>query len=134
VVKRNPKDWQDVSDVRRFNAALDMAAHADWQWNATDKATIRTTSPAGSAVSIQVSYHPGWHAIANGKSVPILRDGLGLMWLDSPCEGPCEVQLEYNGGWELILCRWISALTLIAIAAWIYRTLRRVRVRLPHES
>ena len=90
--------------------------------------------PAGSAVSIQVSYHPGWHATANGKKTPILRDGLGLMWLDSPCEGSCEIQLEYHGGWELILCRWISAFTLIAIAVWIYRIFRRVTVRLPQES
>ncbi len=134
VVKRDPKDWQDVSDVRRFSAALDKATHADWQWNGTDKATIRTMAPTSAALSIQVSYHPGWHATANGKSVPILRDGLGLMWLDSPCEGACEVQLEYNGGWELNLCRWISALTLVAIVAWIYRTFRRVTARLPHES
>ena len=45
-------------------------------------------------VAIQVTYHPGWHATANGKGIPVSRDGLGLMWLDSPCTGPCEIQLR----------------------------------------
>jgi hypothetical protein len=134
LVRREPKDWHDVSEVSRFDEALDMAVHADWQWNGADNATIRTTLAAGNAITIQVSHHPGWHAMANGKSVPILRDGLGLMWLDSPCAGPCEIQLAYNGGWELLLCRWISVVTLLTISVWTYRTFRRVTVRLPHES
>ena len=46
--------------------------------------SIRGNIPAGSAVAIQVTYHPGWHATANGKGIPVRRDGLGLMWLDLP--------------------------------------------------
>jgi hypothetical protein len=134
LVLSEPEDWHDTNNVHRFVEALDGAVHADWQWRGTDRAIIRGNIPAGSAVAIQVTYHPGWHATANGKGIPVRRDGLGLMWLDSPCAGPCEIELEYSGGWELRLCRWISALTLLAIVAWIYRTFRRVTLRLPQES
>jgi hypothetical protein len=134
MVLREPRDWNDTSDVRRFALALDTAVDADWQWRGTDEAILHGNIPAGSAVAIQVTHHPGWHAKANGNPIPVKRDGLGLMWLDSPCAGPCEIQLEYNGGWELRLCRWISALTLLGIAAWVYRTFKRVTVRSPQES
>jgi hypothetical protein len=65
-----------------------------------------------------VNYHPGWHAVAGGRVVQIHKDGLGLMWLRPGCNGPCEVDLEYDGGWELRLCRWLSyaALSYAALA------------------
>jgi hypothetical protein len=71
----------------------------------------------GQALSVQVSYHPGWHAHVQGRSVPVRRDGLGLMWMDPGCSGPCEVQLDYDGGWELRLCRYLSVAALLGLLA-----------------
>jgi hypothetical protein len=70
----------------------------------------------GQAVSIQVTQHPGWRARVNGTSRPIKSDGLGLMWLETGCNGICDVQLEYDGGAELRICRLLSALALGALA------------------
>jgi hypothetical protein len=69
---------------------------------------IRTAPGPGQAISVQVSYHPGWHAKAGNRTVELHRDGLGLMWLRPECSGPCEIQLDYDGGWELRLCRYLS--------------------------
>jgi hypothetical protein len=83
---------------------------------------MRGTFAPDQGLSIQVSYHPGWHATVSGRGVPIERDGLGLMWLRPACSGPCEVQLDYDGGWELRLCRWLSSLaiaSLVIVPLWL---------------
>ena len=51
------------------------------------------------------------------------RDGLGLMWIRPGCNGACEVDLAYDGGWELRLCHYLS---LAAIAALLLLPFRRV--------
>jgi hypothetical protein len=45
------------------------------------------------------------------------------MWLEPDCAGPCEIQLDYDGGWELRICRWISVAVLAALVvlALLYR-------------
>jgi hypothetical protein len=134
LVKRDPRDWHDTAEVQRFAAALDTATHAEWKWQGTGHATVRMIVPAGKVVSVQVNYHPGWHATSRGKSIPLHRDGLGLMWLDPACNGECEIQMAYNGGWELRLCRWVSIAVLLALSVWLYRTRRRVTMRLPQVS
>jgi hypothetical protein len=70
--------------------------------------TIHVSANSGQVVSIQVSYHPGWHVRAGGQDRTLNRDGLGLMWLQPNCAGPCEIELNYDGGLELRICRWIS--------------------------
>jgi hypothetical protein len=134
LVKRDPRDWHDTAEVHRYAAGLDTATHAEWKWQGTDHATIRTSVPMGKVISVQVTHHPGWHATSNGKNIPIHRDGLGMMWLDSACSGECEIQMTYNGGWELRLCRWISATVLLTLVLWLYRTRRRVTIRVPQVS
>lgn len=116
LVHAEPRDWRDASGVRRFTAALDKPAA--WQWEGTDSALIRANASAGEAIHIQVTHHPGWRATQTGNSVPIHRDGLGMMWIESPCSGPCDIKLSYDGGWELKLCRWISILTIATILIW----------------
>jgi hypothetical protein len=79
---------------------------------------ISTVAWPGQAVSVQVTHHPGWHAKANGISRQIKADGLGLMWLQAGCNGPCDVQLEYDGGTELRICRLLSAVALAALVVF----------------
>jgi hypothetical protein len=114
IVARTPRDPQDVGGVEPYVAALDDAAlpATTFQWEGRNRMRIRTTAAPGQALSVQVSYHPGWHAAVAGQSRALRKDGLGLMWLRPGCNGPCEVVLDYNGGWELRLCRWLSWLAL----------------------
>jgi hypothetical protein len=79
---------------------------------------------AGEAISVQVNHHPGWRALSAGRPVRVERDGIGLMWLQPDCDGECTVELRYNGGTELRLCRWVSGLTLFALAATLAWDLR----------
>ncbi len=85
-------------------------------WDGPNRALVRGEVRSGEAVAVQMNYHPGWHAWANGRAVPIERDGIGQIWLRPGCTGSCTVELRYNGGAELILCRWLSVLTLAGAA------------------
>jgi hypothetical protein len=110
IVRAVPRAPDDTREVERFAAALDVPALSgtSFDWEGRNRIRIRTMVAPGQALSVQETYHPGWHASVGGKKQGILKDGLGLMWLRSACSGSCEVVLDYDGGWELRLCRWIS--------------------------
>ena len=103
--------------LEEYVAALDDPALpiAEMSWAGFRHADIRTTARPGQVVSVQTAYHRGWHATANGRRAGVRRGGLDLLTVDTHCNGPCEIRLEYDGGWEYKLCRMLSALTLIAL-------------------
>ena len=59
-----------------------------FQWEGRNRIRIRTTAAPGQALSVQVSYHPGWHATVAGQPRELRKDGLGLMWLRPGRSGP----------------------------------------------
>jgi hypothetical protein len=117
LVRQIPKEPDDTQEVERFASALDDATlpGTSFDWEGRNRIRIRTTVAPHRVVSVQVTYHPGWHASVASKSQPIHKDGLGLMWLRPACDGPCEIVLDYDGGWELRLCRWASWLAIAAL-------------------
>jgi hypothetical protein len=131
IVRRAPRGARDIAEVERYVVALDdsslPAAHFAWQ--SRNQIRITTTAATDQAVSIQVSYHPGWHARAGDRSLAVQSDGLGLMWLDPRCAGPCEIEIDYDGGWELRLCRAVSfaAVGLVLLLPMVLLVLRRGR-------
>jgi hypothetical protein len=124
VVRTGPLSVSDIDGLESYNSAVDDPSLplAGFQWDGRNRIHIRGVFAPGQALSVQVSHHPGWHASVAGRDVPIHRDGIGLMWLTPPCSGACEVQLDYDGGWELRLCRWLSSLaiaSLFVIPVWV---------------
>jgi len=117
LVRHAPRSARATREVEKYVAALEDESlpKAEFQWQGANRIHIRTTAWPGQAVSIQVTHHPGWHAKANGTSRQIEADGLGLMWLQPGCNGPCDVQLKYNGGAELRICHLLSILSLTAL-------------------
>lgn len=117
IVRTVPKEPDDTREVERFAAALDDPAlpGTSFDWVGRNRIRIRTTVAPGQALSVQETYHAGWHASVGGRKQEIFKDGLGLMWLRPSCSGSCEVVLDYDGGWELRLCRWISWLAMAAL-------------------
>ncbi len=115
VVSHMPIHGLDVSETERYVKALDDPSlpEAALQWPNRHTATIDTEVQPGQAISVQVSYDPGWRAEANGSPLKVEKDGLGLIKLEPPCNGPCEVTLIYDGGTEW---RLTSAASLIVMA------------------
>jgi hypothetical protein len=130
VVNHTPRAPDDIDEIEKYVDALKDPAMpaADLQWAGTNRIKIRTTADRRQALSVQVSYHPGWHAMANHRRVDVRRDGLGLMWFRPECSGPCEIQLEYDGGWELRICRYLSFAAICGLLfAILWRFGRRFR-------
>jgi hypothetical protein len=110
--------------VEKYVAALEDGSlpEAEFRWQGANRIHIRTEASPGQAISVQVTHHPGWHAKANGTSRQIEADGLGLMWLEPRCSGPCDVQLEYDGGAELRIDPANSNHMIIGVDGGIYAT------------
>jgi hypothetical protein len=125
VVPESALVGNDV-ELGPYDAALEDPALplADFRWEGRNRIHIRASAQPSQVISIQVNYHPGWHALSGNRALEIHKDGLGLMWLDPKCNGPCEVELEYDGGWELRFCRWLSYLALAGFVAGLVVTRR----------
>jgi len=132
IVAHPPKQAADIAELESYVRALDDSSLpvAEMHWEGSNRVRVRTTAGQGQAISIQISYHPGWHARAGGHVIPLHADALGLMWLDPKCQGSCDVDLDYDGGWELRLCRYLSfaaiaTLILLPLAVAVKRRYRR---------
>jgi hypothetical protein len=117
LVRRPPRNSSDLSDVARYVAALDDSSlpATSCHWEGRNRIRIHTSAGAGQVLSVQESYHSGWHASIGGQPRPVEKDGLGMMWLRPQCSGACDIVLDYDGGWELRLCRWLSYAALAAL-------------------
>lgn len=121
IVSRSPAAPADTVRMEPYIAALDDPAlpTAQLQWRGRNGMRISTSARPGQVISVQVSHHPGWRVKVNGQRRVLRRDALGLMWFKPECNGPCEAELEYNGGWELRICRFISYAALAALFAYL---------------
>ena len=117
IVTHPLKQSGDIAELESYVTALEDSTlpSAEMKWDGSNRVHVRTTAAGGQAISIQISYHPGWHARSNSQVIPLHSDGLGLIWLDPQCHGPCQVELEYDGGWELRVSRYISFTTIAAL-------------------
>jgi len=117
IVTHPPASPSDAAEIERYVSALDNPTlpAASMEWEGRNRIRIRAGVMPERAISIQVTYHPGWHAQVGNRPVPVWKDGLGLMWLRPECIGPCEVQLDYDGGWELRFCRYLSFMAIAAL-------------------
>jgi hypothetical protein len=97
---------------------------AEMRWDGFRHAEVRTTAHPGQVISVQTSWHRGWHATANGHKAGVRRGGLNLLTIDPHCDGPCDVRLEYDGGWEYKTCRALSLLAILSLAVWASRPVK----------
>ncbi len=118
LVSHPPIHGLDVKEVQSYVKALDSDSRpAELRWFAANSAQIRAHLLPGEIVSIQMNYHPGWHANIGGAPRVLRPDGIGLMRVDPNCLGECEIDLNYDGGRESRLCRLASAGTLLLLLA-----------------
>lgn len=117
LVARTPVNGADVDPLRGYVEALDDPAmpEARFEWTSAHTARIVTNLQPGQAISWQEAWHAGWHASAAGKSIPIVRDALGMMTIFPPASGPVTIDLLYDGGIEMRIAHWLCALTALIL-------------------
>ncbi len=127
LVSRAPIHGLDVEQIRRYVAALENpeTSKAKLRWTTRHSAEITASMQPDEIVSVQETFHPGWHATVNGSARRMFADRLGLMAIEPKCDGACAIELTYDGGAEMRVAKWLSALSLLA--ALIYPALRGKR-------
>lgn len=103
LVRTMPVNGIDMDQVKRYVSAIEdpAASEADWQWKNWHSGTLHATVQPGQAISLQVTYNPGWHAVANGVTQKTRADGLDLLVIEPQCRGACTIDVSYDGGFEL---------------------------------
>jgi len=115
IVSRTPIHGLDVGELEQYVKALDDPSLpvAPLTWTNLHTLQIQTEAQPDQAISVQITWHPGWHAKANGKEVEIARDGIGLMAIRPGCSGSCTINMYYDGGTELKVTLILSMITLL---------------------
>ncbi len=115
LVVRAPLNGIDVDPLRPYVAALDdpRMPRAEFRWIDAHSAEIAAAFEADQAVSVQISWHAGWHATLNGQPVPVQWDALGQMVIDPGMAGVGAIRLIYDGGTEMRVARLLSALAAV---------------------
>ena len=121
LVQHYPASLIDINALRPYIAAIQNPdrPRMDARWVSPSHATFSAILKPVHFISVQVAYHPGWRAEANGVRAPIHADALGFIAIEPSCAGPCRVSLIFDGGTELLAMRLLQGLTiaLIALAA-----------------
>lgn len=128
LVSSRPTYATDTSAIEKYLQARDSgeAPPVLCRWLSWHGAILEGSLRRTDVLSIQISYHPGWQATVKGQRRNVYSDGLGLMVVDSACEGPCTVRLEFTGGVEMRVAETTSAMAfgggvLWMIVDWIRR-------------
>jgi hypothetical protein len=120
IARKSPLNPADIKPMQPYLEALDDPALplAPLRWEGRNRIHVQTNVSPGQVLSLQVTFHKGWSATANGRRVRVQRDALNLIWVDPVCSEACNVVLDYDGGWELRLLRYLSGIALMALVVW----------------
>ena len=122
LVRDRPIHGLDITQTQIYVQSLgasDKVTPANFRWTSRHSAKIEATLRPDQVVSVQVTYHPGWRAMANGKSCRLFGDGLGQIVVEPHCDGACKLELIYDGGLEMRAAKILSAASWLGCAAWI---------------
>lgn len=121
LVSRAPHGSLDLDPFRPFVAALENPAYpiAELQWPNHHTARVEANLKPDQILSLQITYFPGWHAAANGRDVPVLRDNIGFMYVEPRCDGACSIEMIYDGGVESRVLWWIRLVALMGGVGWL---------------
>ena len=121
LMERAPTAFSDVAPLLPFVAALENPdlPLVEFVWLSPHEARIVAELRREHLITTQVSYHSGWRAWVNGERRRIFRDELGLMVVETKCEGRCVVELLYDGGAEMWLAGFAGAASVLGILVWL---------------
>jgi hypothetical protein len=111
----------DTALIKPYLAALEDPAlpRADFRWTSESSARIAADLLPEHLLSVQIAWDQGWHAAVNGEARRAWGDKLGQMVVEPRCNGPCTVELVWDGGLEMQIARVVSPTALGAGILWI---------------
>jgi hypothetical protein len=123
IPTKAPINGIDLGQVAPYVEALGDGSLplASFQWERADQALVEADLAAGTVLSVQMSYHPGWRAkllnpAGDTRAIEISEDGLSQMIIRPDVTGPARIRLVFDGGLEAKIC-WASFWIAIALLA-----------------
>ncbi|MEP6536424.1 MAG: hypothetical protein ABJF23_13950 [Bryobacteraceae bacterium] len=89
-------------------------SHPSVVWDSTDRLRIHARIEAGQSLVVQTNYADGWHAYADGKSLPVREGALGFIRLDPP-PGDQTIRMVFETPLEVWLGRGITLASLLVL-------------------
>jgi hypothetical protein len=123
LVRDRPVFGRDMTETQVYVQSLNTPAN--FRWTSRHSAEIQATLRPEQVVSVQITYHPGWHATANGKPCRLFGDGLGQLVVEPQCEGACHLELAYDGGLEMRVAKVVSGTSWLGCVGWIILSRRK---------
>lgn len=123
IVSRRPIHGLHIEPARLYVAALEDPSlpAPSLRWENPEHAQILAKIAPDQAVSVQVTYDPGWRASVNGRSQRIRSDQLGMIIVEPDCKGDCAIDLEYTGGTERRICLVVALLVGSLLAGMLFQ-------------
>ena len=136
LATRRPVNGIDVDPLVPYVSALEDPAMplAEMDWHGLNAFAVHTSAHRGQVISVQTNYFPGWRAKVDGSERPVYADALGLMAVAPQCNGPCTVELTYDGGAErsaALVANWLVTLSITGFGLLRAARWRRYKTRLP---
>ncbi len=127
LVQERPVNGIDIVRLQAYVHAIrdPQIAPASFRWTSRHSAEIQAEVHREQVISVPITYHPGWHASVNHTSRRVFGDGLGQIVVEPNCDGPCNLQLVYDGGTEMLIARALSWSSLGGCLLWIILKGRR---------
>lgn len=127
VISRAPIHGLDVAPLKTYVQALENPARplAAFTWLNRHAARIAVDLPANDLISVQETWHPGWHAYSDGHPVPIRSDAMGFLVVAPAAHGPMVIDLSFDGGTEAKVAEGACLAAWAGLIGWIALTRRR---------
>ncbi len=120
VVSRPAENGLDVAAIEPLVAALDdpKLPFAAFRWVNLSEAEIQARIGRDQLIFVQVTYDPGWRAIAGGRRLRIAPDALGMMIIEPGQTGPVTIHLVWDGGPEALMMRAATIFGFLLLVLW----------------
>jgi hypothetical protein len=123
LVRDRPTFGRDLTETQGYVEALTKPAK--FRWTSRHSAVIEAALDLEDVVSVQITYHPGWRALANRKPCRVSSDGLGQIVVAPACSGECTLDLVYDGGPEMRAATIVSGASWLGCLVWILFSRRK---------
>jgi hypothetical protein len=111
----------DVRPLEPFLAALEDRSlpEAEFRWRGAGAASISANLRPEHLLYAQIAWDEGWRASVDGAPRKTWPDALGQMVVEPRCDGPCTVEVLWDGGAEMRVARVVCPVALVAGIIWI---------------
>lgn len=125
-----PVQWsEDLQNLRAYSDVLEKGpdSAATVRWEGTGVMRVHAQLKSGESIVLLETYDPNWHAWSGGRELPIHKDAMNFMWIETP-PGALEIRLSFETPLENRIGQIVTALSIAIFFGLIGIGYRRPRL------